>query len=80
MSITIPWWIFLLDVLGIIFAFFIGWKTAKKCVTYGTIRIETNNDGSREAVRFIIDYDLDWIKTQKQIVFKVEDLSQNSQS
>ena len=77
MVVTITWWMILGDIVGVIFAFFLGWRFAKTHHE-GIVRIETNEDGSRDAIRFILDFDLDWIRTQKTISFKVEDLSQNS--
>lgn len=79
MSITLTWWIILGNIMGVIFAFFIGWKSGKRA-SKGTIRIESNEDGTRDVIRFILDFDLDWVRTQKSISFKVEDLSQNSHS
>ena len=78
MSITLTWWMIVLDIFGMIFAFFLGWKFAKTHHE-GIVRIESNEDGTRDVIRFILDFDLDWVRTQKSISFKVEDLSQNSQ-
>lgn len=78
MSITLTWWMIAADIFGVIFAFFLGWKFAKTHHE-GIVRIETNDDGTRDVIRFILDFDLDWVRTQKSISFKVEDLSQNSQ-
>lgn len=77
MSITLAWWMIVLDIFGVIFAFFLGWKFAKTHHE-GIVRIETNDDDTRDVIRFILDFDLDWVRTQKSISFKVEDLSQNS--
>jgi len=78
MSITLTWWMIVLDIFGVIFAFFLGWKFAKTHHE-GIVRIESNEDGSRDVIRFILDFDLDWVRTQKSISFKVEDLSKKSQ-
>jgi len=77
MSITLTWWMIVLDIFGVIFTFFLGWKFAKTHHE-GIVRIESNEDGTRDVIRFILDFDLDWVRTQKSISFKVEDLSQNS--
>lgn len=77
MGITLVWWMIVLDIFGVILAFFLGWKFAKTHHE-GIVRIETNDDGTRDVIRFILDFDLDWVRTQKSISFKVEDLSQNS--
>lgn len=45
----------------------------------GIIRIETNEDGSRDVIRFILNLDLDDIRKHKSLVFKVEDLSKKTQ-
>lgn len=59
--------------------FFSGWIIGKMSREKGgMIRIETNEDGSRDVIRFILDMDLDDIRKEKAILFKVEDLSQNS--
>ena len=81
MSIAYTWWIIIITIsgFGMFLAFFLGWKFAKKHFD-GVIRIETNEDNTREAVRFILNMDLDQIREEKQIVFKVEDLSKNSQT
>lgn len=75
---TLTWWMIALNWLGVIFAFFLGWRFAKTQYD-GTIRIEVNEDGSRDVIRFILDLDLDDIRKHKSLVFKVEDLSQKSQ-
>lgn len=75
---TLTWWMIALNWLGVIFAFFLGWRFAKTHHD-GTIRIEVNEDGSRDVVRFILNLDLDDIRKHKSLVFKVEDLSQKSQ-
>ncbi len=60
--------------------FFSGWLIGKLgSNSDGIIRIESNQDGSRDVIRFILDLDLDDIRSKKQLKFKVEDLSQNSQ-
>lgn len=76
---TIPWWVILVSISGVIFAFFLGWKFAKTHHE-GIIRIEANEDGTRDVIRFVLDFDLDWIRSQKTISFKVEDLSKKTQS
>jgi len=39
----------------------------------GTIVVENSEDGQRERIRFVLDMDLDDIKTKSQLVLKVED-------
>lgn len=69
----------LLYVAVFAFIFFSGWIIGKMSREKGgTIRIETNEDGSRDVIRFILNLDLDDIRKEKTISFKVEDLSQNS--
>lgn len=69
----------LLYVAVFVFIFFSGWIIGKMSREKGgTIRIETNEDGSRDVIRFILNLDLDDIRKEKAILFKVEDLSQNS--
>lgn len=60
--------------------FFSGWLIGKMSREKGgTIRIETNEDGSRDVIRFILNLDLEDIRKEKAILFKVEDLSKKSQ-
>ena len=62
------------------FIFFSGWLIGKMSREKGgTIRIETNEDGSRDVIRFILNLDLDDIRKEKEILFRVEDLSKKSQ-
>jgi len=69
----------LLYVAIVVSIFFSGWIIGKMSREKGgIIRIETNEDGSRDVIRFILDLDLDDIRKEKTILFKVEDLSQNS--
>jgi len=79
MVVTITWWMIILDLFGTIFAFFLGWRFAK-IHHDGTIRIEVNEDGSRDVIRFILNLDLNDVRKHKSLVFKVEDLSQKTQS
>lgn len=61
--------------------FFSGWLIGKMShKSDGIIRIEANEDGTRDVIRFILDFDLDWVRSQKTILFKVEDLSKKTQS
>ena len=72
------WWMVILNFLSLVFAFFLGFRFAKAHHD-GVIRIETNEDGSRDAIRFILNLDLDDIRKRKSLVFKVEELSQKTQ-
>lgn len=70
----------LLYVAVFAFIFFSGWLIGKMSREKGgTIRIETNEDGSRDIMRFILNLDLDDIRKEKEILFRVEDLSKKSQ-
>lgn len=61
--------------------FISGWLSGKLSRKKdGIIRIETNNDGSRDVIRFILYLDLDDIRKKQSIYFQVEDLSKNSQA
>lgn len=63
-----------LIVLAIIF------KKKKAETEDGIIVFEASEDGERDLVRFILNIELDDMKTKKQLVFKVEDhTSQNQQ-
>lgn len=69
----------LLYIVIFAFIFFSGWIIGKMSrEKSGVIRIESNEDGSRDVIRFILNLDLDDIRKEKAILFKVEDLSQNS--
>ena len=47
----------------------------------GVIVIEMSEDNERECIRFVLNTDLDDIKTKKELLLKVENtLSQNSQA
>lgn len=69
----------LMYVAVFVVVFFSGWIIGKMSREKGgIIRIETNEDGSRDVIQFILNLDLDDIRKEKTILFKVEDLSQNS--
>ena len=52
----------------------------KKKKADGTVVIEMSEDNERERIRFVLDIELDDIKSRKELLFKVENaLSQNSQ-
>lgn len=61
------------------FGFVIGRFGLKKHID-GTVVIEQTEDGKRDRIRFVLDLELDEIKSKTQLVLKVEnDLSKNSQ-
>lgn len=61
-------------IIGFIFGFLLS-----KSKPNGTIIIEETED-NRERIRWVLDMDLDEIREQKKIIFKVENtLSKNSQ-
>ena len=60
-----------LSVLWLILGFIFG-RLSKKTKPNGTIIIEPTEDGERERVRFVLDMDLDEIKTKRCLIFTVE--------
>ena len=58
-------------VAAVLIGFIFGWIASKPKVN-GTIVIEPTED-DRERIRWVLDMDLDGIKEQKLIIFKVED-------
>ena len=60
-----------LSVLWLVAGFIFG-KLSSKTKPNGTIIIEPTEDGERERVRFVLDMDLDEIKTKRCLIFTVE--------
>ena len=71
MSITDYISIFLIVLSMFLLGFLIG-RMTKKTNANGTIIIEPSDDGERERIRFVLNMELDEIKTKHEMIFKVE--------
>ncbi len=66
------WILILVSIVWLALGLVFGRLSKKTPSSDGTIIIEPTEDGERERVRFVLDMDLDEIKTKRCLIFTVE--------
>ena len=66
------WILILVSMVCIVLGLIFGRLSKKTPSSDGTIIIEPTEDGERERVRFVLDMDLEQIKSKRRVIFAVE--------